>query len=145
MHCLSAVCMRRRLCYSKFLTALPSAWCLVHPWRLCVLPACDHACLESAEPMGLRCGGVRRLKGSPSRDSFACLEMRKTRLCWGPVKHAWRCMTMMNPLVMPHQMTPWESILLFKRNFMMQKIRKEQYECVILIIHTRILMWSGYN
>lgn len=45
------------------------------------LPACDHACLESAEPMGLRCGGVRGLKGSPSRDSFACLEMRKTRLC----------------------------------------------------------------
>lgn len=58
-----------------------------------VLPACDHVCLESADPMGLRCGRVRRLKGPHSRDGFACLEMRKTRWAevqWNTPGTAWQ-------------------------------------------------------
>lgn len=44
-----------------------------------VLPACDHVCLESAEPKGLRCGKVRRLKGSHSGD--------RVLLAWKCGKH----------------------------------------------------------
>lgn len=73
------VCMRRRFFfffYSQFFPIFFSAWCLMDLWRLC----CLHVIMPCGVcwTKGLRCGWVRRLKGSHSGDSFACLEMRKT-------------------------------------------------------------------
>lgn len=72
------VCMRRRVPFTA--NSSPffffSGWCLMDLWRLCclnVIMPCGVCWIE-----GLRCGWVRRLKGSLSGDRFACLEMRKT-------------------------------------------------------------------
>lgn len=80
VHCLSLhVCMRRRVFFDRqFFTSFFffSAWCLMDLWRL----RCLHVIMPCGVcwTEGLRCGWVRRLKGSHSGGSFACLEMRKT-------------------------------------------------------------------